>query len=66
MTQSKCSRAGCQNQADFLIFWRNPKVHSPERRKTWGACHEHREFLVDYLGARNFYLEDQKVEPEHP
>lgn len=62
MTQSKCSRAGCQLAASSLIYWRNPKVHSPDRRKTWAACSEHLEFLVDYLKARNFYLEDEELE----
>nr|WP_264786433.1 acetone carboxylase [Aquiluna sp. KACHI24] len=56
MMSSKCSRAGCTNQATSLIFWRNPKVHSPDREKTWGACGEHEAYLIDYLSARSFFL----------
>lgn len=62
MSQGKCSRAGCQDSTAVLIFWRNPKVHTADRRKIWGACDEHRGFLVDYLTARNFYLEDRPFE----
>jgi hypothetical protein len=65
MTQTKCSKAGCQLKAEHLIYWRNPKVHSPEREKVWAACDEHRGFLVDYLAARSFYLRDTKFELNH-
>jgi hypothetical protein len=53
---SKCSRAGCGSAAVFLLDWRNPKIHGIERVKTWSACAEHREFLVDYLSSRGFFL----------
>ncbi len=34
------------------LLWNNPKLHTPERRKVWLACDEHRESLSDFLGAR--------------
>ena len=34
------------------LHWNNPKLHTPERRKIWLACDEHRESLSDFLGAR--------------
>ncbi|MEZ7819986.1 acetone carboxylase [Aquiluna sp. Uisw_065] len=65
MTNAKCSRAGCALEASWLISWRNPKVHSPDRVKTWSACDEHRSYLVEYLSARDFYLKDEKFDPKH-
>lgn len=49
-----CSRAGCRTPAQWRIEWRNPRIHSPERRKIWVACDEHRDYLRDYLAARDF------------
>ena len=49
-----CSRAGCREAALWRIEWRNPRIHSPDRRKVWVACDEHRRFLRDYLAARDF------------
>lgn len=49
-----CSRAGCRAAARWRIEWRNPRIHSPERRKTWVACDEHRAFLHDFLASRDF------------
>lgn len=54
---AKCSRAGCVALADFQVVWRNPKLHAEDRRKIWLACHEHLEYLVDYLAVRSFYIE---------
>ena len=53
----KCSRAGCLELAEFQIVWRNLKVHAEDRRKIWLACTEHRQYLVDYLAVRSFYIE---------
>jgi hypothetical protein len=36
------------------LEWRNPRIHSEDRRKVWLACGEHREYLHDYLAAREF------------
>jgi len=39
------------------VVWRNPKIHTDGRTKTWLACAEHVDFLRDYLAARDFFLE---------
>ncbi|GAA2151424.1 hypothetical protein GCM10009844_33580 [Nocardioides koreensis] len=49
-----CSAKGCQDPAVWALLWNNPKLHTPERRKTWLACEEHRATLGDFLGARGF------------
>lgn len=51
---SVCSRAGCHAPATTQIVWRNPRIHTPDRRKIWLACDEHAEYLHDYLAARDF------------
>ncbi len=58
----RCSAKGCALPATWALLWNNPKLHTPDRRKTWLACDEHRETLSAFLGARSF-LRD--VEP-HP
>lgn len=57
----RCSRAGCAEEADWAILWRNPRIHAPNRTKTWLACQEHRSFLYDFLHARGFPLEVRPV-----
>jgi hypothetical protein len=52
--QAQCSRAGCRSSAVWRIQWRNPRIHAEDRRKVWVACDEHRDFLHDYLAAREF------------
>ncbi|MCR2785789.1 MULTISPECIES: hypothetical protein [unclassified Microbacterium] len=54
MTDSVCSRAGCQAAARWLVVWRNPRIHPADRRKLWSACDEHVDYLRDYLAARDF------------
>ena len=49
-----CSAKGCSAPAVRALLWNNPKLHTPDRRKTWLACDEHRQQLADFLGARNF------------
>ena len=39
------------------LRWNNPKLHTPDRRKVWLACDEHRESLSQFLAARNFLRE---------
>lgn len=53
---AQCSRAGCTSSAAWSILWRNPKIHSSDRQKTWLACAEHREYLEQFLAARSFPL----------
>jgi hypothetical protein len=52
-----CSAKGCRAPAAWELRWNNPRLHTPERRKTWLACSEHREQLADFLGARSFLRE---------
>ena len=52
--QPTCSAKGCQQDAVWALLWNNPKLHTPDRRKTWLACEEHRTSLSDFLGARQF------------
>lgn len=56
-----CSARGCTHQADFGLLWNNPSLHTPERRKTWLACEEHREHLSQFLGTRGFLREVVEV-----
>ncbi|MGW9439032.1 hypothetical protein [Streptomyces sp. NPDC055607] len=49
-----CSAKGCRAGAVWVLAWNNPKLHAPERRKTWLACEEHREHLSQFLGVRGF------------
>ena len=58
----ECSRARCSDEAQWAIEWRNPKIHSTDRRKTWLACNAHLETLRDFLSARDFPLEVVTVE----
>ncbi len=50
----QCSRAACRAEAVWSVHWRNPRIHSIDRVKTWVACDEHLEFLRDYLMSRDF------------
>ena len=55
-----CSARDCRAPAVWALRWNNPKLHTPERRKTWTACDEHRESLSAFLDRRGFLKE---VEP---
>jgi hypothetical protein len=52
-----CSAKGCRASGAWVLAWNNPKIHTPERRKTWLACDEHREQLSSFLGVRGFLKE---------
>jgi hypothetical protein len=56
-----CSAKGCTAQATTALRWNNPKIHTPDRRKTWLACDEHRESLAQFLSLRNFLRETVPV-----
>lgn len=56
----KCSAKGCQAEASWVLVWNNPKVHTPDREKTWLACGEHRETLGSFLSVRGFL---RRVDP---
>ena len=53
----RCSAKGCRTPALWALRWNNPKLHPPERRKTWLACDEHRQSLGDFLDVRGFLRE---------
>lgn len=55
-----CSAKGCREQAAWELRWNNPRIHEPDRRKTWLACEAHREHLSTFLGRRGMLRE---VEP---
>lgn len=52
-----CSAKGCQQPGTWELRWRNPRIHTPERRKIWLACEEHKGSLGDFLGSRGFLQE---------
>jgi hypothetical protein len=57
-----CSARGCRADAVWALRWNNPRLHTPERRKTWLACDEHREDLERFLDVRGFLREVGPVE----
>ena len=67
-----CSAKGCRADAVYGLLWNNPKLHTPDRLKTWLACEEHVEFLSYFLSARGFLkdtvpvsqLPDKTSEPD--
>lgn len=55
-----CSAKACGATAAYLVVWNNPRLHTPDREKTWAACPDHRESLADYLQVRGFL---RRVDP---
>ena len=56
----QCSSKGCRASASWQLRWNNPKLHTPDYRKTWLACDDHRESLSRFLEIRGFL---RAVEP---
>jgi hypothetical protein len=56
-----CSAKGCQAPARWTLLWNNPKLHTPDRRKEWLACEEHRESLSAFLGTRGFLKDTREL-----
>lgn len=56
LDSATCSRADCRAPALWRIDWRNPRIHTEDRVKTWLACEEHVEYLREFLSARDFPL----------
>ncbi|PRB42397.1 hypothetical protein CQ020_10450 [Arthrobacter sp. MYb23] len=52
-----CSRKGCRAAAQWQLLWNNPRIHTPDRRKVWLSCGEHREWLEEYLQTRGLWKE---------
>ncbi|WP_224766055.1 hypothetical protein [Nocardioides campestrisoli] len=49
-----CSAKSCTAPAAWALQWNNPRLHTPDRRKVWLACEEHRTSLSEFLAARSF------------
>lgn len=49
-----CSAKGCRAAASYVVVWNNPRLHAPDREKTWAACGEHRDTLGAFLDVRGF------------
>ncbi|WP_088317187.1 hypothetical protein [Kineosporia sp. R_H_3] len=56
-----CSARGCRAHGVWALRWNNPKLHTPDRRKTWLACDEHRTSLSEFLSLRGFLREVDEV-----
>ena len=54
MTPLVCSAKGCQAEARWTLLWNNPRLHTPERRKVWLACDDHKVGLGEFLSVRGF------------
>ena len=50
-----CSAKGCRAVPEHAVVWRNPRLHTPERRKVWLACDEHEPTLREFLSMRGFH-----------
>ena len=57
-----CSGRGCRQVAAWGLLWNNPRLHTPDRRKVWLACEEHRGSLSEYLQVRGFLRDVVPVE----
>ena len=56
-----CSAKDCRAAAVWGLRWNNPKIHTPERRKVWLACDEHRDGLSSFLDRRGFFKDAAPV-----
>lgn len=56
-----CSAKGCVADAKHEVLWNNPKIHTPDRRKTWLACDDHEISLREFLNARGFWKATQPL-----
>ena len=57
-----CSAKGCRAAAGWVLAWNNPRLHTPDRRKTWAACDEHRDSLGGFLQVRGFLRDTVPLE----
>jgi hypothetical protein len=64
--EAVCSAKGCTRPATWALLWNNPRIHTPDRRKTWLACDEHRQHLSDFLSARSFLREVEPFQADPP
>ena len=61
-----CSAKDCRRSAAWSVVWNNPKLHTPDRRKVWLACEEHRQHLADFLDLRGFLIGVEPFQPGAP
>jgi hypothetical protein len=61
-----CSARGCRQPALWALRWNNPRIHDPDRRKTWLACAEHRDTLREFLSVRGFLRTIEPLGPGDP
>ncbi|MBC9823371.1 hypothetical protein [Terrabacter sp. MAHUQ-38] len=61
-TEHICSAKGCRRYAAHAVVWRNPKLHTADRRKVWLACDDHEKSLADFVALRGFLIEVIPVE----
>jgi hypothetical protein len=54
---SVCSRKGCRETAGWVLRWNNPRIHTPDRRKSWASCELHVAWFEQYLGDRGLWKE---------
>jgi hypothetical protein len=59
-----CSARGCRQPATWVLRWNNPKLHTPERRKTWLACDDHLAHLSEFLDTRGFLRDTDRLGPD--
>ncbi|WP_198586891.1 hypothetical protein [Glycomyces xiaoerkulensis] len=57
-----CSARACRERARWMLRWRNPKLHTPERVKEWAACDDHLDHLREFLTRRRFPCETVKLD----
>jgi hypothetical protein len=57
-----CSARSCRDSAAWALRWNNPKLHPPQRRKTWLACGSHLDSLSAFLQLRGFLRETVPVD----
>lgn len=58
----RCSRNKCALAPQWQVVWRNPKIHSEDRRKIWLSCEEHRSYFEGYLSQRGFPVHSEALE----
>jgi hypothetical protein len=57
----ECSRAGCRASARWRVIWRNPRIHTADRRKIWVACDDHVAYLREFVAARDFPVSVERL-----
>ncbi|WP_349827891.1 hypothetical protein [Brevibacterium litoralis] len=58
----QCSAKACRADASHAMLWNNPRIHTPERRKVWLACPDHRGYLREYLEMRSLFKDEVTVD----